>query len=331
MHAETLMKPGFTLSAACVAALTLTLATGNAHAFRLIQNSSTGRTSFGASVACDAPAGFAHRSASTVSWLVNPAGQGGKPGVLAAFQNALAAWNSVGTGYALGYVGTTSAGFATDGLNTALWASGNGCTGGCLAITALVLGPGQEILEADISFNDAAAWSTTGGDVDVQAIATHELGHSMGIHHTDLTRKRNRPTMYTAYFGSDGRTLEDDDRAALSCVHTRYAPIHGTTPSVYDPQVPPPGNTPSERLISHARPGITTLRFALDDAGPVRLDVFDIAGRELATLVDDVRSAGDYEYAWDGTIAAGRASPGVYFARVITARGASHATVLLER
>ena len=82
--------------------------------------------------------------------------------------------------------------------------------------TALVLGPGQVINEADISFNEAFTWNTTGGDFDVEAIAVHEFGHAMGIHHTELTRKNGRPSMYSAYFGTAGRSLETDDRDALN-------------------------------------------------------------------------------------------------------------------
>ena len=62
-----------------------------------------------------------------------------------------------------------------------LWANGNGCTGGCLAITALVLASGQAITETDASFNNSYAWNTNGGNCDVQAVWTHELGHALGI------------------------------------------------------------------------------------------------------------------------------------------------------
>src|SRR5262245_8755419 len=123
----------------------------DAQAYRMIQNTATIRTSTGFRVRCDDPTGFAHRAESSIAWRLNPGNQGGEPGVATAFQNALASWTGVTPAtYTLGYGGTTSAGFATDGVNTMLWASGNGCTGGCLAITALVLGPGQVITEADI-------------------------------------------------------------------------------------------------------------------------------------------------------------------------------------
>ncbi len=326
------MKRTTLLTLASVATGLLALGVVDVHAYRLIQNTNVGRTSIGTRVTCDDPLGFAHRTTSTVGWWLNPASQGGKPGTLTAFQNALAAWTAVSAaGYSLQYSGTTSAGFATDGLNTALWSSTSGCTGGCLAITALVLGPGQQILEADISFNDAMTWNTNGSDYDLQAIATHELGHSMGIHHTDLTQRRNRPTMYAAYIGTDGRTLEADDRSALTCVHDRYPPGFATTLAVGAAPAAAPSGPGSVRLVSRARRGASTLRFALDVPGRVRLDVFDVAGRKIATLLDDdVRDAGEHELAWSGTNSSGRARPGIYFARVVTSRGSGHTSILLE-
>ncbi|HYH44197.1 MAG TPA: matrixin family metalloprotease, partial [Thermoanaerobaculia bacterium] len=97
----------------------------------------------------------------------------------------------------------------------------NGCTGNCLAITALVLQSGQVIVETDVSFNSNVSWNTNGSNYDVQAVAAHEFGHALGIHHTQLTGTP-RPTMYASYFGTDGRTLATDDQQALQCAESRY-------------------------------------------------------------------------------------------------------------
>ncbi|MEP0545438.1 MAG: YCF48-related protein [Rhodothermales bacterium] len=56
----------------------------------------------------------------------------------------------------------------------------------------------------------------------------------------------------------------------------------------------------------------TTLGFELDRPGDVRLEVFDAAGRRVATLAEGRRAAGSHTVAWD---ADGLAS-GVYFARL---------------
>ncbi len=213
------MRRGMLVPAAALVAVTLA-ATSPSWAFRMIQNTTVGRVSAGAAVACNASGGFTHWTVANIPWYHNTSGQGS--GKATAIQNSLAAWTNVtNADHNLTYAGTTSNGFVTDGLNTMLWARGNGCTGSCLAITALVLTSGQVIVESDISFNSRYTWNTNGSNYDTQAVATHELGHGLGIHHTELT-STPRPTMYAAYFGTDGRTLEADDNSALQCAESRY-------------------------------------------------------------------------------------------------------------
>ena len=51
---------------------------------------------------------------------------------------------------------------------------------------------------------------------------------------------------------------------------------------------------------------------------PVRVEVFDLAGRRVATLVDGIQPAGRHSRAWDGRNSRGvRASAGVYLCRMI--------------
>ena len=218
------------------AGLSLALIAGSApaHASRLIQNTSTGRVTAGAAVACNDPGGFAHWTTNTVNWFHNTGNQGNAKQT--ALQNAMASWTNVANAnHVLTYAGTTTAGFSTDGQNSIVWADGNGCTdaNNCLALTALVLNAGQVIVESDITFNDAQPWRTNGFDFDTEAVAAHELGHSLGIHHTELTAAP-LPSMATPYFGTGGRTLEADDRSALQCAQGRYC-----IPAVGAPPTPP--------------------------------------------------------------------------------------------
>ena len=60
----------------------------------------------------------------------------------------------------------------------------------------------------------------------------------------------------------------------------------------------------------------TMIPYQLPAAGHVRLDVFNMLGQRLATLVDGERSAGVHTAQWDATDAAGRAvGAGVYIYR----------------
>jgi hypothetical protein len=208
-----------TLIATCVIAAAGMIASAlPSHAYRMIYNTTVGRVSAGSSVTCVKP--FAHWGNTNITWRYNAAGQGS--GKSSALSSAMTSWTNVASAnHVLTLAGTTTAGWSTDGINTVLWANGNGCTGSCLAITALVLQSGQVIVETDISFNASFTWNTNGADYDVQAVATHELGHSLGIHHTNLT-STPRPTMYASYFGTTGRTLESDDQQALQCAESQY-------------------------------------------------------------------------------------------------------------
>ena len=61
----------------------------------------------------------------------------------------------------------------------------------------------------------------------------------------------------------------------------------------------------------------TIIPYQLPASGHVRLEVFNMLGQRLATLVDAERSAGAHTAQWDGTDAAGRAvGAGVYIYRL---------------
>jgi len=62
---------------------------------------------------------------------------------------------------------------------------------------------------------------------------------------------------------------------------------------------------------------LAALRFELPVGGRVRLEVYDVAGRLIRTLLDADLSAGTKSAVWDGTDGTGRAVvSGVYFARL---------------
>jgi hypothetical protein len=59
-----------------------------------------------------------------------------------------------------------------------------------------------------------------------------------------------------------------------------------------------------------------TVSYSVGQASAIRLVVYDVAGRHVATLVDSRRDAGTHATTWDGLNARGLASPpGIYFCR----------------
>jgi hypothetical protein len=71
--------------------------------------------------------------------------------------------------------------------------------------------------------------------------------------------------------------------------------------------------------IAGANPALGPVRLAytLPHAADVRLDLFDVSGRRVRSLVREAQEAGVHEAVWDGTDEAGRqAARGLYFARL---------------
>jgi hypothetical protein len=211
------------IAAAAAVLLAGAFVADEALAFRMIQNTTVGRVSAGYAVTCDAPGGFTPWGNASIPWYHNTAGKGSDKA--AALQSGLARWQAHSAPHNPTYAGTTTKGWATDGTNTVLWAKGNGCSGTCLALTALVLQSGQVIVETDVTFNSKFAWNTNGSNYDTEAVWVHELGHTLGFHHTEQScsgSTTTRPTMCGAYFGVEGRTPQSDDNSALSCSQSRY-------------------------------------------------------------------------------------------------------------
>ncbi|MGD9548255.1 MAG: FG-GAP-like repeat-containing protein [Candidatus Krumholzibacteriia bacterium] len=73
----------------------------------------------------------------------------------------------------------------------------------------------------------------------------------------------------------------------------------------------------------------TTIRFELRKSGPVSLEIYDVAGRSLKTLVSGDLTAGPHSMIWRGDDRDGRTLPsGVYFAR-LQADGTTRTTKLM--
>jgi hypothetical protein len=61
----------------------------------------------------------------------------------------------------------------------------------------------------------------------------------------------------------------------------------------------------------------TTINFRLATESPVRLEIFDLTGRRVRTLVNEVRQAGEHSVVWDGRDDVGsQVASGSYFYRI---------------
>jgi subtilisin family serine protease len=115
-----------------------------------------------------------------------------------------------------------------------------------------------------------------------------------GLHSTDITLTSNDPANPTLTIPT---TLEvTGDVTPVETAPAAFA-LLGAVPNPFNPQ--------------------TTVRYSVPATGHVRLDVYDVQGRLVRTLVDGTRSSGVNEARWDGRDATGRGvASGTYFARL---------------
>jgi hypothetical protein len=89
---------------------------------------------------------------------------------------------------------------------------------------------------------------------------------------------------------------------------------NGVTPAT---QTEIPAATVLEDNFPNPFNPVTRIKFALKEKGHVSLRVYDVAGRLVNVLVDEVRDAGSCEVVWDGANDEGRrVASGVYFCRM---------------
>jgi len=100
-----------------------------------------------------------------------------------------------------------------------------------------------------------------------------------------------------------------------------------------------PGRPVTEREFSLSPPWpnpsrqSTFIRFEIPVAGPVSLDIFDVAGRHIRGLIDDqAMSPGAHTVEWDGRDEQGRPVAGqIYFVRVKAADVAVSRRIVMLR
>lgn len=171
--------------------------------------------------------------------------QGAAPGVSATeTHNAIRAgydsWQNVSCAYyTYTYLGLVNLPFGDkqDYVNTNAYPSSwpSNMPGNALGVTQTYFDPyGGKIIDADTLYNPGVQWSTTGGyySHDVQSVATHEIGHQLGLDHSQY---QDATMFYATGMGDTSpRSLSSDDIEGICYLYPT-----GTTP-------PPECTNPSQ-------------------------------------------------------------------------------------
>lgn len=127
-----------------------------------------------------------------------------------------------------------------DGENVASWRESNwGDSSVALAITSAIWGGASNSLsDADIKFNGVHhGWSTddggASGGTDVASVSAHEVGHALGLDHSDVPGTTMWPS--TGPGDTSGRTLHQDDMEGACALYPTGSAI---PEAVQDPEMP---------------------------------------------------------------------------------------------
>ncbi len=224
-----------------------------------------------------------------------------------AIQRSFQSWTEV-SGTNLSFIEDTPERFSQtgyDGRNTLIWTE-SGWTSlpfapptQALAVTiSTYKTSNMEIVDSDIHFNgeffDWAVIDTEeeqyGNFIDVQNIATHEIGHFVGLDHSSENVWEDVPDLYlaTMFFASGPgetfrRDLDTDDRQALAQIYPSY---NRERPEVFEVF---PSNLDTSMSTSAT---VTVSGDALGENAAVLLavpgDAGDVAGRVLSATEQEL-------------------------------------------
>jgi len=271
-----------------------------------------------------------------------------------AIEDAIETWDdaldSLGSDISMAYYGssTTRSFDVTDNVNTVAFGSWDSLdTENAITICRVSTTAGcnfGEVLECDMLMNDNQYdWTDgtyecgqgQGTDKDIQSIVTHELGHLLGLGHTEETGCSPLATMAPGDVACgccesqtenlDRRTLAADDVNGLSEI---YGPGNGDSDYVKElaggdgyPSKPvsdaPPERVPArlDLLTSYPNPfnPETVISVELTQGADVALRVYNVAGQMVRELFPpQYLPAGRHEIVWQPDQHEGRAAAGVY-------------------
>jgi len=170
------------------------------------------------------------------------------------------------------------------------------------------------------------SWRGSNYDSEELQTVTH---YSVWRHDFDTwTHLQTLPAVGLSEYSAIVPTLADSttgnpNQAELRLVsHTQDPTMFWIAPTIFGSSVNnlnPIASTVLNKAYPNPFNPSTTLSFSLNTTGPATLEIFNVAGRRVAVLANEVLTAGKHEYVWQGRNTQGRnVSSGIYFARLRT-------------
>lgn len=203
----------------------------------------------------------------------------------AVIQAAFPAWNTCGSNFAVSYAGTTASTSnppsAMNGMHEIYFASSGFTDSGILAWNYYWYS-GSAIVDSNIVFNDAYSWAdgAASGKFDLQSVALHEMGHTVGL-----------DDQYGETTEVMGAMPMNATRRALSASEVNGALyVHGAAPDSTPPSTPTVTSSTHPTQAAWYADSSPVVSFVATDASGIGGYSFVIDGS--ATTVPDTTSEG---------------------------------------
>ena len=164
-----------------------------------------------------------------------------------------------------------------------------------------------------IDFNDNLKFSPAIGDVNGDGNLNLAVSNIVAMNLIDL--KRPAYSAWIMHRGNPGRTgnmfqaMTDNDDLDVALVNNT---LLGNYPNPFNPE--------------------TTISFSLKENGPVLLDIYNLKGQKVKTLVNEVMTSGKHNVVWNGTDENNRSvASGVYFYKMRNGKFSSTKKMILMK
>jgi len=141
------------------------------------------------------------------------------------------------------------------------------------------------------------------------------------------------PELVVGSLSREGRTYTmTDPDAPAGPFHYRLAERTRTGETVWLGELAVEASAPSPLTLSFPNPlrGPSKFHFETTSPGPIRLQVFDVSGRAVASILDANFPAGAHDVSWDTRDGAGSLlGPGMYFLRLQSVNGVLTRKIIL--